>query len=86
MDNKNGQVTGSHVRLVTTDNVEHEHHEQVSIMHPQRIVWWLAGFLVIQSLLLFLHSSANRQELNENAKLIKQLQERIIVKGMIKKR
>lgn len=44
--------------------------------------WWAVAFLVIQSAIFFCYSSSNRHELDENAKLIKQLQERIIVKDL----
>lgn len=83
MANDNGHV----VRLMSTENAERteqdrQQQEQQSPMLPQRIVWWFAGFLVVQSAILFLHSSTTRHELNENAKLIEQLQKRIIINDL----
>lgn len=78
-------MSGDHIRLVDTptDGVDHNH-EQSPVQ--QRTTWWLVGFLIIQSLILFINSGATRYELNENAKLIKQLQERIIVTDLAKLR
>jgi hypothetical protein len=55
------------------------------VPHVDRWRWWFAAALLMQFAALFVNyttNSAFRHDLDENAKLIKQLQERIIVKDL----
>lgn len=68
-----------HVRLVTGDEMETEDRESVP---TNRTPWWVVLLLILQTLTLasmagniHVTNSAVRRELEENAALIKQIQE-----------